>query len=130
MTAVDQLAALAQNTRLEIIKLLAHAGPAGLPAGEISLRLNVLPSTLSFHLAQLAHSGLLSARHQGRSIIYSADFKNMDELLGFLTRIFCDSASECAMLAPDKAVCRHTLNDAKPRSQAQAMPLRPALTGL
>ncbi len=132
MTAVDQLAALAQDTRLEIIKLLANAGSTGLPAGEIGLRLNVLPSTLSFHLAQLAHSGLLRARHQGRSIIYSADFENMDELLGFLTRNFCDSAHDCAMLAcpSAKAVCRHIAKGAKPRSQVQVMPLRPTLASL
>lgn len=98
-TAVEQLAALAQETRLEIFRLLVKVGPEGLPAGEISKRLNVLPATLSFHLGHLARSSLLQSRQQGRFVIYSANFSVMEELLGFLTENCCDGAGSCAIPA-------------------------------
>ena len=95
---VEALGALAQETRLAVYRMLVEAGPAGLPAGEISARLGLPPATASFHLAQLSRAGLLAARSQGRFVIYSADFARMNELLGFLTENCCGGAS-CAPAA-------------------------------
>jgi DNA-binding transcriptional ArsR family regulator len=86
---VDCLAALAQETRLAVFRLLVEAGPEGLCAGDIGARLRVAPATLSFHLAQLANAGLVNARQQSRFIFYSADFEVMNGLVGFLTENCC-----------------------------------------
>lgn len=88
-TAVPALAALAQETRLAVFRLLVEAGPEGLCAGDIGARLKVPPATLSFHLAQLANAGLVQARQQSRFIFYSADFEAMNGLVGFLTENCC-----------------------------------------
>ena len=94
---VDQLGALAQETRLTIFRLLVEAGPAGLRAGEIGQRLNLPPATLSFHLSQLSHAGLTGFRRNGRSLIYSADFAEMNGLVSFLTENCCGGRPElCA----------------------------------
>lgn len=98
-TAVAALAALAQDTRLAIFRLLVGAGPAGLPAGEIASRLSVAPATLSFHLKELVQAGLLASRSAGRFVHYAPDFARMDALLAFLTA-HCCSGSPCA---PDPA---------------------------
>ena len=86
---IRALGALAQETRLAIYRLLVTRGPEGLFAGAIGEKLGIAPQTLSFHLKELANSGLLDARQDGRFIIYSANFKNMDELLGFLSANCC-----------------------------------------
>ena len=83
------LAALAQETRLAIFRLLVQAGPEGVCAGDIGARLGVPPATLSFHLAQLANAGLVQARQQSRFIFYSADFEAMNGIVGFLTENCC-----------------------------------------
>ncbi|MEW5888729.1 MAG: metalloregulator ArsR/SmtB family transcription factor [Pseudomonadota bacterium] len=83
------LAALAQETRLAVFRLLVEAGPEGLCAGDIGAQLGVAPATLSFHLAQLAHAGLVHARSQGRFIFYSADFETMNGIIAFLTENCC-----------------------------------------
>jgi DNA-binding transcriptional ArsR family regulator len=98
-TAVDQLSALAQGTRLEIFRLLVKTGPEGMPAGDIAKRLKVLPATLSFHLTHLARSGLVRSCQQGRFVIYSADFPEMEALLAFLTEDCCGGAVACAIPA-------------------------------
>ncbi len=95
LVAVDRLAALAQPHRLAAFKLLVAAGPAGLPAGEIGLRLDMPASTLSFHLAHLRRTGLVSQRRDGRSLIYAADFAAMNVLVDYLTENCCGGAS-CA----------------------------------
>ena len=87
--AVDALAALAQESRLKVYRLLVEAGPEGLPAGRISERLELPPATLSFHLAHLARTGLVQSRQEGRFVIYSADFQNMNQLVGYLTENCC-----------------------------------------
>ncbi|MEZ5616256.1 MAG: metalloregulator ArsR/SmtB family transcription factor [Rhodocyclaceae bacterium] len=87
--AVHCLAALAQETRLGVFRLLVQAGPEGLCAGDIGARLGVAPATLSFHLAQLSNAGLVDARQQGRFIFYSANFEAMNGLVGFLTENCC-----------------------------------------
>lgn len=95
--AAQLLSALSQETRLEVFRLLVRAGAEGLPAGEISGRVGVAPSTLSFHLKELAHCGLISARPSGRFVIYSANYALMNALLGFLTENCCGGRPElCA----------------------------------
>jgi ArsR family transcriptional regulator len=87
--AVQALAALAQETRLAVFRLLVEAGPEGIAAGEIASELDLPPATLSFHLAQLANAGLVRARQEGRFIYYAPDFTAMNGLLGFLTENCC-----------------------------------------
>lgn len=94
--AVTALAALAQETRLAVFRLLIEAGPEGLPAGQIAAALSVAPATLSFHLKELSHAGLAHGRQDGRFMIYSADFECMAALMSFLTRNCCKGMpSEC-----------------------------------
>ncbi|TJY58924.1 helix-turn-helix transcriptional regulator [Sinimarinibacterium sp. CAU 1509] len=93
-TAVMRLAALAQETRLAVFRLLVQTGPDGLCAGDIQARLKLAPATLSFHLKELSTAGLLKARQQGRFIYYAPDFKAMNALLGYLTENCCDGG-EC-----------------------------------
>ena len=88
-TAVTALAALAQETRLSIFRLLVQAGPEGVPAGRISEQLEVPSATLSFHLKDLTHAGLVTPRQEGRFIYYSADFERMAALMSFLTQNCC-----------------------------------------
>jgi ArsR family transcriptional regulator len=88
-TAIAALGALAQETRLALFRLLVTAGPAGLPAGVIAERLGVQPSSLSFHLAQLVHAGLITQRRLSRQLIYSAEYGAMNALLAYLTENCC-----------------------------------------
>ena len=88
-TAVTALAALAHESRLGVFKLLGKAGPAGLTAGDLSARLRTPPSSLSFHLKELSRAGLVSSRQDGRFVIYSADYRAMDALVGFLSENCC-----------------------------------------
>lgn len=90
--AVDALAALAQPSRLAIYRELVQAGPDGQPAGAIAAALGLPAATLSFHLAQLAHAGLVQGRPQGRFVIYTADFAAMNDLVGYLTENCCGGA--------------------------------------
>lgn len=89
--AVAALGALAQETRLEAFRLLVRQGPRGLAAGALAERLGVPPATLSFHLAQLGHAGLVASRRQGRSVVYAADYGGMRELMSFLTEQCCQA---------------------------------------
>jgi DNA-binding transcriptional ArsR family regulator len=86
---VALLTALAQETRLAIFRLLIESGPTGLSVGEIGAEVGVAPATLSFHLKELNHAGLIVARQQGRYIYYAANFPQMNNLLGFLTENCC-----------------------------------------
>ncbi|WBS00027.1 metalloregulator ArsR/SmtB family transcription factor [Pseudoduganella sp. SL102] len=83
------LSALAQESRLAVFRLLVQAGPAGLAASKIAEELDIAPSSLSFHLKELTHAGLLTSRHEGRFVIYSADMPTMNSLIGFLTENCC-----------------------------------------
>lgn len=107
--AIDALSALAQEARLKAFRLLVEAGPAGLAAGLLAERLDIAPPTMSFHLAELSHAGLVRARRDGRSIIYSADFAVMNGLVGYLTENCC-RAGHCAPAgsAPAKPRTRTT----------------------
>lgn len=89
INAIKALAALAQESRLTIFRLLVEQGPMGLPVGKIGERTGIAPATLSFHLKDLSHAGLISAQQNGRSITYSANFMTMNELVAFLTENCC-----------------------------------------
>ncbi len=92
---IRALGALAQEHRLAAFRLLVQAGPQGLAAGSLAETLGVAPSSLSFHLAQLSHAGLVSQRREGRSILYSADFPAMTGLLAYLTENCCAGQTGC-----------------------------------
>lgn len=95
--AVDALGALAHEHRLTIYRLLVEQGPDGMPAGAIGEALGLVPSSLTFHLQSLHRCGLIVQRRESRSLIYSVDFKAMNELVGFLTENCCaNSGSSCA----------------------------------
>jgi ArsR family transcriptional regulator, arsenate/arsenite/antimonite-responsive transcriptional repressor len=98
--AVRALAALAQETRLEVFRLLVQQGPSGLAAGEIASRLGIAPATLSFHLKELSHAELVITRQDGRYIFYSADFESMNSLLVFMTENCCVADGGACVSAP------------------------------
>ncbi|HUC63790.1 MAG TPA: metalloregulator ArsR/SmtB family transcription factor [Stellaceae bacterium] len=87
--AIAALGALAQETRLAIFRLLVQRGPQGFAAGSIAENLGVPPGTLSFHLAQLMHAGLIEQRRESRSLIYSANYDSMNDLIAYLTENCC-----------------------------------------
>ena len=93
--AVKSLSALAQGSRLSIFRLLVQAGPSGMAAGAIGDKLDLPPATLSFHLAGLTHAGLANSRQDGRFVIYTANFLNMNRLVDYLTENCCGGVS-CA----------------------------------
>ena len=94
--AVSALGALAQETRLALYRLLVACGSGGLPAGAIAERLGVAPSSLSFHLRELMHAGLVSQRRTGRQLIYAAEYETMNALLAYLTENCCGRGDSCA----------------------------------
>src|SRR5689334_9258091 len=94
--AVKALTALAQDTRLAIYRLLVQQGPDGLPAGTIAERLDVPAATLSFHLKELAHAGMIDSRQDGRFVYYAANYARMNRLLGFLSENCCQGDAACA----------------------------------
>ncbi len=87
--AVEKLAALAQETRLRVFRLLVEAGQEGLNAGAIAEALDLPPATLSFHVAQLNRAGLVEARQESRFIYYSVSYGAMDELIAYLADNCC-----------------------------------------
>lgn len=93
--AVKALAALAQDTRLAIYRLLVQQGPEGLAAGIIAERLDIPGPTLSFHLKELVNAGMVEARQDGRFVYYSANYGQMNGLLAYLTENCCHGES-CA----------------------------------
>lgn len=90
---IRALGALAQDHRLAAFRLLVQAGPDGIAAGALAEALAVPPSSMSFHLAQLANAGLITQRRQSRSIIYAADYTAMGDLMGYLTENCCNGAA-------------------------------------
>jgi len=96
--AVTLLGALAQDSRLQVYRLLVQAGPEGMAATEIAERLGIPANTLSFHLKTLSHADLVQSRQAGRFIYYSTHYEQMNALLGFLTENCCGGGS-CAPLA-------------------------------
>lgn len=108
-SAVTALSALAHEGRLGIYRLLVEAGPEGLVVGHIGEKLNLPGATLSFHLSQLQHAGLVTARREGRHLIQVADFEKMNSLIGYLTENCCGGAASCAPV-PVKAKRRKAAN--------------------
>ena len=105
--AVEALAALAQDSRLAVYRLLVKRGPEGFAAGEIAERLGLPGPTLSFHLKALAQAGLVITRKDSRFIYYTANFEQMNTLVGYLTENCCSLGSTCdAACAPPKAANR------------------------
>lgn len=99
--AVKALAALAQDTRLAVYRLLVQQGPQGLSAGTIAEHLDIAGATLSFHLKELSHAGMIDSRQDGRFVYYSANYDQMNGLLAYLTENCCQgescaSATACA----------------------------------
>lgn len=92
---IAALAALAQDSRLSIYRLLVKRGPDGFAAGEISGRLKIAGPSLSFHLKELSRAGLVTARRDGRFIHYSANFEQMNNLVAFLTENCCGHGVVC-----------------------------------
>ncbi|MFY3383291.1 ArsR/SmtB family transcription factor [Paracidovorax sp. MALMAid1276] len=90
---VRSLAALAQEVRLRVFRVLIVAGQEGLTPGAISEQLGVAPNTLSFHLKELSHAGLVSQERQGRNLVYRASFETMTELLAYLTENCCQGTA-------------------------------------
>jgi DNA-binding transcriptional ArsR family regulator len=100
---VAALAALAQDNRLDVFRLLVEAGPEGLSAGSVANALKLAPNTLTFHFDRLRNAGLVTVRREGRSMIYAAQFDTMNALLAYLTDKCCQGAQEaCAIPASCK----------------------------
>ena len=112
--AVTALAALAQETRLAVFRLLVVQGAVGLSAGEIAERIGIAPAALSFHLKELSHARLVRSRQEGRYVFYSADFASMNRLLGFLTENCCAAdGGNCGPAACAPSTTRTTSRKAK-----------------
>jgi DNA-binding transcriptional ArsR family regulator len=111
---IAALGALAQETRLALFRLLVTAGPAGLRAGVIAERLGVQPSSLSFHLAQLVHAGLITRRRLSRQLIYSAEYGAMNALLAYLTENCCGRDAVCTSVCDAAVGC----SNAAPKTTA------------
>jgi ArsR family transcriptional regulator, arsenate/arsenite/antimonite-responsive transcriptional repressor len=93
-TVVAALAALAQEHRLEVYRILVQAGPSGMAAGEVASAVGIPPNTLSFHLDRLRHAGLVMFERQGRSLIYAARYDTMNALIAYLTENCCGGQPE------------------------------------
>jgi ArsR family transcriptional regulator, arsenate/arsenite/antimonite-responsive transcriptional repressor len=94
--AAAALAALAQDNRLDVFRLLVQAGPEGMPAGAVAEALELAPNTLTFHFDRLRMAGLVTARRDGRSVIYAAQYEKMNALIAFLTENCCRGAPAAA----------------------------------
>lgn len=101
--AVAALGALAHETRLALFRLLVERGPDGLAAGVLAERLGILPSSLSFHLQQLMHAGLITQRRVSRQLIYATDFAAMNSLMAYLTENCCGGEACIPVCRPAKS---------------------------
>ena len=117
--AVAALAALAHEHRLAVYRMLVEAGPEGLPAGVISARLKVPPSSMTFHLQALQRAGLITQQRMSRQLIYCADFGAMNDLVGYLTENCCAQSpsaasrgAECVPLAEYPVMSRRIRKNA------------------
>lgn len=103
--AQTAFAALSQETRLRIVRMLVKAGPEGMAAGAIADAADVSASNVSFHLKDLEHSGLINARREARSIIYTADYKTLRGLIEFLMKDCCAGHPEICVPALADVCC-------------------------
>lgn len=104
--ALSALAALGQETRLDVFRLLVKAGPQGIAAGEIATRLGAVQNTASAHLKVLAHAGLVRPERQGRTIRYFADMTGFRDLLAFLMEDCCDGNPELCRPVIEAITCK------------------------
>lgn len=105
LQALAALAALAQDNRLDVFRLLVEAGPEGMPAGAVANALKLAPNTLTFHFDRLREAGLVTVRRNGRSMIYAAQYDTMNALLAYLTDNCCRGRpDECSPGNTGKAV--------------------------
>lgn len=104
--AIKVLSALAQSTRLSIFRRLVIAGPEGLSVGVIQEELELASATLSFHLKELTHAGLVSSRQEGRFVYYAPEIEHMNSLIGFLTENCCQGAETAACKPAKKIKCK------------------------
>jgi DNA-binding transcriptional ArsR family regulator len=117
--AIAALGGLAQETRLELFRLLVTCGPAGLPAGVIAEKLGVMPSSLSFHLQQLVHAGLITQRRLSRQLIYSAAYGTMNELMAYLTESCCGRGAGAPVCNPADAFAKGEDHEAPARTRVR-----------
>src|ERR1700688_2739821 len=103
---IAALGALAHETRLEVYRLLVQRGWDGLSAGTIAQRLDLPPSSLTFHLQQLTHAGLITQRRLSRQLIYAADFTAMNEVMGYLTENCCGGGAACVPACRPQATAK------------------------
>jgi ArsR family transcriptional regulator len=103
--ALAGFAALSQQTRLAIVRLLVRAGPKGVPAGSVAEAVRVSASNVSFHLKELERAGLIEARREARSIIYSANYDTLRGLIDFLMKDCCGGRPEICGPAPADLCC-------------------------
>ena len=115
--AIAALGALAQETRLELFRLLVTRGPEGLPAGVIAEKLGVMPSSLSFHLQQLVHAGLITQRRLSRQLIYSAEYGTMNELMAYLTENCCGRGACVPVCNPADTFAKGGTDEAPARTR-------------
>ena len=113
------MSALAHASRLAVFKLLVQAGPQGRAAGALGEELELPPATLSFHLAHLVRAGLARSRQDGRFVIYTADFDNMNGLVGYLTENCCCDAGMCTPI-PAKLTTKGKNDETLPRARRRA----------
>lgn len=116
--AIGALGSLAQETRLSVYRLLVKHGPEGLSAGAVAQALDVPASSLSFHLHQLMHAGLITQSRQSRQLIYAANYERMNALVAYLTENCCGGAScapVCEVPSRDEGVVREASARARRR---------------
>lgn len=101
--ALAALAALAQDNRLDVYRLLVRAGPAGMQAGNVSGALKLAPNTLTFHFDRLRRAGLVTVRREGRSMIYAARYDTMNALLGYLSENCCAGSADSSSSVDEKS---------------------------
>jgi ArsR family transcriptional regulator len=119
--ALAALTALAQESRLEVFRLLVQAGGDGMQPGRLSERLGLPAATLSFHLNHLRQSGLVTCRRESRALIYTAEYATMNALLAYLTENCCqDTATACDAAARGMTLCNPELNGAADEAPARA----------
>jgi len=115
--AILALSALAQDSRLRVFRLLAKYGPDGIRAGTIATKLDIPPATLSFHLKELAHAGLIESRREGRTVIYGLSAPTVRCLMAFLMENCCQGRPE--LCVPD--ACRTSKKKGRPRRKKVAV---------
>src|ERR1700691_6731585 len=118
--AVAALAALAQDNRLDVFRLLVQAGPDGMAAGQVAGKLDLAPNTLTFHFDRLRVAGLVTVRRDGRSMIYAAHYETMNGLLAFLTANCCQGLSTSSVAAACAAAACKPAQPARQKQRASS----------